>query len=109
MRGDNLRKLTQEQVAAMRADQRPSHLVAADFDVCPTTVQRIRRGHSWKQHGYVPTRIQYPAPNAKINAAIAEQIRADERTAMEIAAAYSLDVSHVRAIRRGDVWKERRP
>jgi len=108
MRGDNLRKLTREQVAEMRADTRPARLVAADYGVACTTVYNIRRGHTWKVRGYVPVRLKRPAPNAKIDAFIAEQIRADRRTSLEIAAAYSLDASHVRAIRRGKVWAERR-
>lgn len=110
MRGDNLRKLTPEQVAVMRSDLRPARVVAADYGVACTTVDHIRRGHTWKQRGYVPVRLQRPTPpNAKINADIAERIRADTRTAAEIAAVYSLDVSHVRKVRRREVWKERRP
>lgn len=45
--GNPRAKLTAEQATAIRSDKRPTKLVAADYGVDQSTVQRIRRGKLW--------------------------------------------------------------
>ena len=40
-------KLTEQQVAWIRHDPRPTRYVAHDYRVSKTTIQRIRSGKSW--------------------------------------------------------------
>lgn len=49
-RGDNSphSKLTEEQVMKIKTDCRSSYLIAEEHGVNPSTIQRIRRGESWK-------------------------------------------------------------
>jgi hypothetical protein len=42
------RKLTGDQVAAMRLDTRPTRTIARDYGVSPDFVRRVQRGHAWK-------------------------------------------------------------
>lgn len=43
-------KLTKDKAAAIRADRRGKDAVAADYDISPAQVTRIRAGLQWKQY-----------------------------------------------------------
>lgn len=45
--GNPKARLTAEQASAIRMDKRPTRLVAAEYGVERTTIQRIRRGTLW--------------------------------------------------------------
>jgi hypothetical protein len=47
-------KLSPERVAAIRADGRPSFVIAREHGVHPSTVSRIRRGELWGTSGAIP-------------------------------------------------------
>lgn len=46
-----LAKLTDRQVARVRRESVSSYALAREFGVTPTTIQKIRRGQSWKLEG----------------------------------------------------------
>lgn len=45
--GNPKAKLTPEQIAAIRADRRPTRFLAAEYGVNRVTIQRIRNGSAW--------------------------------------------------------------
>ena len=54
--GNPKAKLSAEQVAAIRADRRPTKAVAESYAVNRTTIQRIRRGAQWSDAAILKAR-----------------------------------------------------
>jgi hypothetical protein len=96
----HLAKLTEPQIAAIRADDRTSKEIAPEYGVCWSSIAGIKAGRTW-QHlgGDVST-----APRAKITEAMVRAIREDGRTNFDIADHYGLSFQQVSRIKRRERW-----
>jgi len=95
------RKLTDEQIIAIREDPRPHSEIAQDFDIAYGTVGKIRRGVHWKHLGG----IQQAKPK-KLTPKQISVIRLDARPCRVIAREYAVSGTLVSLIKRELTYKE---
>lgn len=96
-----LRKLTGEQVAAIRLDTRPLKQIAADYGMHFSAIAYAKRGGTWK---HIETPPSGHGQRAKIDEAAVHAIRADTRSAARIGPDYGISPSQVQRIKQRLRW-----
>ena len=99
-------KLTAAAVQAIRKDDRPARVVAAEYGVSWSMVARIRRGHAWKPKPAKPARVRQRPANAKLTPRIAEQIRSCSLSLRALAKVFAVHPSTVASVRAGETWRD---
>lgn len=101
-------KLTEDQVVAIRLDDRPYLAIAADYGISRSSVGNIKSGHAWGRlksevvaNGYAKgSRVA----TAKLSEDLVRQIRSDTRSQQQIADDFGVARTTVGRIKRGETW-----
>lgn len=93
-------KLTGEQVAAIRTDQRTTKEIAPDYGVHWSNIAAIKAGVTWV---HIPGAVQRK-PKTSLSDDQVRAIRKDPRTGYDISAEYGLSYQQVSRIKRRERW-----
>ena len=98
------RRLTDEQVIAIRSDDRPEHVVGEEYGLSQTAINAIRTGRTYKSVSGKTGRVGRSRQRKLTDRQVAE-IRASSKKGVELAREYGVAASTICKIRKHQRYK----
>lgn len=96
-------KLTNAQVIAIRADTRPTAVIASECGVSTVLISKIKRGEAWT---HLPTASAAAPKGRKLTLQQVREIKHSIGTCNAVSGKYGVSPTMVSLIRRGKTWSE---